>query len=70
MKECGLCHAVAALTPAEDLILPVGQEARWALELVWTCCEENMLCDHRFSRPDLFHHKNPHYLSVNIVSLK
>jgi hypothetical protein len=36
MEVSGLLHAPVALPPGEEPPVPIGQEARWAPDSVWT----------------------------------
>jgi hypothetical protein len=36
MEVSGLLHVLATLTPGKEPPIPIGYEARWAPELVWT----------------------------------
>jgi hypothetical protein len=44
----GQLHASVAILPRKELSLPIGQEAGWAPELVWTMCR----AEHSFSFRD------------------
>jgi len=69
MKEFGLCLAVAALTPAECLTCPLDRRLGGP-QSQSRPADENMYCDHKFSRLNSFHHCNPYYVSINVVSHK
>jgi hypothetical protein len=40
MEVSGQLHALAALLPGKEPMVPTEQEAGWAPEPVWTWCEE------------------------------
>jgi hypothetical protein len=53
MEVSGELHALAALLPVKDLLVPIGVEAGWAREPVWTLWRRKQSCPCRESNPGL-----------------
>jgi hypothetical protein len=52
MELSGQLHASAALLQAKEFPLPIGQEAGWAPEPVWTMWRKEKSCPYRDSKSD------------------
>jgi hypothetical protein len=61
MEVSGQLYASADLSPGEELLVPIGQEAGWAPETVWTPGREEKFQaptwtpDHPARSPALYH---------------